>query len=1077
MNKPFLWRVATFVFIVTNLISLTKGSYAITFDEIVAYQKSGKVLSASTGPDVYYCQSNQTVSSGNYTYSTPNLDSYSDGQSITKNSLSSTNWENATSTISRNLRTTNSLSSYIVANNTSEYVLQTKICSRDMEVDTYTRYGWVILRRDPATGNGIYFSYNGNTTNGYFALAVMTSTGESSEEQGTSHLLYETSNLASLIPGYGNNTTPTDGAYFTFGVSGFDIYAKFNGTEFLRIKEYRQMAPGTAAFKSVSDTGYRTTTIRHLSNQSLYSDYSSNILDLRDFDVVSGHTTGSINSGSNQLTVASASNFSVGDHVIVEVGGESGGGLRGSVGVGGTWPTLSYASATQMNADSSKAANTFAYTRDNYNVYQYLSGTWELRDATYYYTNKAYPIALMAGITAVSGNTLTLDTSASTTATNANVYFDNYYIMEPLIDNPNRGGDNGDFTDITPSNLTINIPAGDYAIGQRLVMLLHTGWKFQGAGMELTKILSPKGALTANVLINQSDYSQVNDLTIQGNFAENGYGLGATQTDLPQNNTYLPGLQVTLTDYAEANNVKVIDAPTTFNVGLSNYIWGNNIQGVRTYPDRHYLSGWQLVWANSTGGGCRYCSVTSTYLIPGMEAFQSAGVSFINTTLVNAIVSMNSSGDFLIENTTLTITPNSQFDETSMSHWNPSVNINNNINSTQYNADPTINSLDQGGIIRNMNITETGYINSDNDIIRGIIINDQNPNVRVLGGSYIVPDYAAPSILFGGEAITTIAPNYLIDGFRAVGTINPAYPYGNINAAGSGTVQNCIADKVWVPDGYPVTVSNCMTNAEYLAYLASLGSGSSSGSSSSTSASTTSTSNTSTSYTQIPNILSFTASSSSITEGQSSTLSWIVNNATSLSINNGVGTVTGNSVKVYPSTSTIYTLSAKNSYGTSTKSVYVTVKSPNAFPVSVDYNPDPQVDLYPYVSNTLVNDSGTIYVIEGKIKHGFTTLTVFKKLGYQIKYVINGNTGNYEHSDYVLNTPNQEHPWGSWLNLKGTIYYATKEGLIPVPSFNIFTNNRGLTKYIVPMNKSDQQVLKTRRLQNMTLDDPRVTQE
>jgi sugar lactone lactonase YvrE len=71
---------------------------------------------------------------------------------------------------------------------------------------------------------------------------------------------------------------------------------------------------------------------------------------------------------------------------------------------------------------------------------------------------------------------------------------------------------------------------------------------------------------------------------------------------------------------------------------------------------------------------------------------------------------------------------------------------------------------------------------------------------------------------------------------------------------------------------------------------------------------------------------SFKAAASTITVGGSTTLSWSVSGATSLSIDNGVGTVTGSSVAVTPSATTTYTLTAANAAGTSvTAQVTVTV--------------------------------------------------------------------------------------------------------------------------------------------------------
>ena len=76
-----------------------------------------------------------------------------------------------------------------------------------------------------------------------------------------------------------------------------------------------------------------------------------------------------------------------------------------------------------------------------------------------------------------------------------------------------------------------------------------------------------------------------------------------------------------------------------------------------------------------------------------------------------------------------------------------------------------------------------------------------------------------------------------------------------------------------------------------------------------------------------PTIMQFTANPASIQAGQSSTLTWVVQNATSVSINNGIGTVNNNSgsVSVSPTATTTYTLTATNSSGTVTATQTVTV--------------------------------------------------------------------------------------------------------------------------------------------------------
>lgn len=74
-----------------------------------------------------------------------------------------------------------------------------------------------------------------------------------------------------------------------------------------------------------------------------------------------------------------------------------------------------------------------------------------------------------------------------------------------------------------------------------------------------------------------------------------------------------------------------------------------------------------------------------------------------------------------------------------------------------------------------------------------------------------------------------------------------------------------------------------------------------------------------------PVINSFAANPQNITAGQSSTLSWNVSNATQLSINQGVGVVTGTSKVVSPTATTTYTLTATNGVGTTTATVTVGV--------------------------------------------------------------------------------------------------------------------------------------------------------
>ena len=75
-----------------------------------------------------------------------------------------------------------------------------------------------------------------------------------------------------------------------------------------------------------------------------------------------------------------------------------------------------------------------------------------------------------------------------------------------------------------------------------------------------------------------------------------------------------------------------------------------------------------------------------------------------------------------------------------------------------------------------------------------------------------------------------------------------------------------------------------------------------------------------------PGISSFTASPASVSAGSAVTLSWSVTGAAALSIDNGVGTVTGATSKsVTPNATTTYTLTATNAAGSTTAKATVTV--------------------------------------------------------------------------------------------------------------------------------------------------------
>ncbi len=337
---------------------------------------------------------------------------------------------------------------YFSAQKESVFLMKTRTVSRDQEVDTWARRGDVYLRMsDEGTGIYIYFDTE-NGANPTLEIGIVDH-ALSPERKGNYHRLWRTVDLSAMVDNYKRYFT--DGDYFTFGVDGFEIYAKYNGQEFIRFKDYRVMQEGRVVLGQVgAEYGFRKTTVRLETPKQIYSDYRNKILDLRDFGLQDTSAIGSITAGSNQLKLATPSQFKGGDYVIVETGEETGQGIPGSEGVGGTWPSKSYATAVERDQDKFQPVDTYAWIESDGTIYQWNGKQWQ--DRSYwintsinppvrmenYYVKRAVPLALRAKILGVSsdGLTLTLSANAGANASNANVHFDNAYVINKLVRSP-----------------------------------------------------------------------------------------------------------------------------------------------------------------------------------------------------------------------------------------------------------------------------------------------------------------------------------------------------------------------------------------------------------------------------------------------------------------------------------------------------------------------------------------------------------------------------------------------------------------------------------------------------------------
>ncbi len=737
--------------------------------------------------------------------------------SFSANSINPSCFTNPAATVSANTFWTPLSTKYLEANSQNNYVVNSSPEGnmRDVELTTWTRQGYVYLKLD-VNGKAVYFFHNGNTANGTLEIGIVTGLNQSSYPGGTYYKLYSNTNLVGSVSGY--NKTNTTGAYFTFGVSGVDVYVGFNGTEFCRFKDYFHLGvAGVVALKAATGNGFRAITLHPLS-ASIFS--TSTVLDMRDFNMRAIQTTGSASAGSSSLVVASAAGFQVGDWVIVEIGHEVGAGARGTIGVGGQWPALTYANTTVMNADTSQPVNTFGWTQSDGLVRRWTGSSWTTSFQNYY-TAKAIPWSLHGRITNIAGTTLTLDTAATAATTNANVYLDNQpYINYITAQQHDAIGVFQSLLPITPVGLTVVFPAGAYAGSGRILVQAKDHWIFRGAGQAQTTLVAPDGVYPLSFYLNEYipsstyDGHTLFDFTLQSNWGLDKYGLSVmgwtkvpgsltvagltvdqndvndssviTQTNMPQGLMYVPGLLASACSDVTFQDITVDDvSQKAFAADFSNNVWAYRCTNNQNSILQVYVQ-WQFQWSNTTGGGCVDCKVDSVALVPGFESFKAVDHQMIRPVSVNAEFSQNNSQGWLIQDASITITPASSLPPDS-SPSTPLVNINTNF------GDDNVAS---GGTIKNININVLGYIDSNNDVPIGIIVNASNPNVTINGGSYVAPDYAAPSTTPGPMGIVSTGPNTSVNCFRSTGVIAAVPPpdsnHANIGIA-DGSVTNSVA--------------------------------------------------------------------------------------------------------------------------------------------------------------------------------------------------------------------------------------------------------------------------------------------
>lgn len=713
-------------------------------------------------------------------------------------------------------------------------ILQSTYSCMDSEITASTVNNILYLR--VANGRGIYLTNTGGATRCGWVVSGLNLASTAQPTNVQDRAAVDQTTLPNWTGGLATDT-------WTLGAVGFDVYVKYNGVECMRFKEYAVMQAGVAAvWGGQYSGGTSNVTLTYLPASGLRSNRLKRTIDIRDFGASQFRTTGSISASSNQLTVADASGFAVGNTLIVETSSEAGLGLPGTMGVGGAWPALSYATTAVMNADTTQGSETYCWDRSSGLIYYFNGSAWVANvtgtdpqgntshNNGDFYAWKASPKALVATITGKAGNVLTLDKTASASVSGANVFFDNYSALFPFW------FDGGGYGSRLPTNFTVRIPNGDWALGAP-VYTRNTdpiiGYTLRGAS-KAARIFAPRGAPNIRLNVLNGAYCQISNLTIEGNHkpdpANNDYPKYFS-IPLPLNGgDYFTPEWVNSCGFERSNdciakNIDVIDVLAgALCIKFSDRIQVTDINLTMNARIAAYTQ-WYITAVN--GSDCTFTNCKVLYsrgLIKGLETFVGVNHRYINCGGYNVLCSTNNSYNWLYDGFYSDIYADS-FSYINSGFWGEAiVNINNN----------SYHSASDGGWMKNPRIVQHGYITSNNDTLPFLQIAPDVYNVRVTGqydsdttpfvagkgGYFEAPDYGvidpAKSVRgigpSAGRGVIIEAPGTVVTGLRVVGATKSGQY--NVLAAGSATgstITGNIAD-VFTFTG-SVTKSGNRTNA------------------------------------------------------------------------------------------------------------------------------------------------------------------------------------------------------------------------------------------------------------------------
>jgi hypothetical protein len=460
------------------------------------------------------------------------------------------------------------------------------------------------------------------------------------------------------------------------------------------------------------------------------------------------------------------------------------------MGVGGAWPALSHATTAELLADRSQPNEAFAWARDTGSVYQWSAGgnAWvaTTHSPPWRYWWKCIPRALLAKVTGVSGATLTLDKTASATATAAKVYFDNTPVINALIA---AGADKTTYVFPSGTFMFGGPSATGPNAGASISIRQKDGVRLRGQGKGNTILRSPKGAQSMEINWYQSPGGALSALTVYGNFfLSGGWGWAYPATGGPPVDTKPPSIPSGVApDFGSHSHVtRDVDFQYTSRCVVSRgadycsaYRCSCHTDGTLAYVQ------WLFSWTNGKHCWSYDCSVVSTHLKEAFHCFAQNYSGHVRATAHNGVFAMNSTGACAFESPTVVITANSQYDAAAFSSSDPIFNINQNVD--QNRGKPA-------NVVRNMNVVQQGYINRSGDVLVGFNVSGGGINAQCIGGTFRAPDYSGNGGR-GPQAANSDRHEIdtLVSGLTCIGAPNPSW--GNINVQ-NGKVIGCAAPQI-----------------------------------------------------------------------------------------------------------------------------------------------------------------------------------------------------------------------------------------------------------------------------------------